>query len=146
MGVSLVLDTSAIVKWFVEEVESSEMRRIRDLFLSGRVVIYVPSLLFVELANALRYVKGLTSMDVINALKALSILHLNVINSMEVLDKATEIAFNANVTVYDAVYVALAKATNSKLLTYDSKLLGKFKDIARKASQIINEIVMVKDN
>ena len=144
MSVSLVLDTSAVVKWFVEEVESSEMRRIRDLFLRGEVVVYVPSLLFVELANALRYVRGLTSMDVVNALKALSILHLNVVDSMEVLDKAIEIAFNANVTVYDAVYVALARATNSKLVTYDNELLGKFKDIARKASQVINEIEVAK--
>jgi len=146
MEISLVLDTSAVVKWFIEEEESSEMRRIRDLYLKGKIVIYIPSLLFIELANALRYIKGLTPIDVVNALKALSILHLNVVDSIEVLDKAIEIAFNANITVYDAIYVALARATNSKLVTYDGELLSKFKDIAKRASQIINKIGIVKGN
>ncbi len=146
MEISLVLDTSAVVKWFIEEEESSEMRRIRDLYLKGKIVIYIPLLLFIELANALRYIKGLTPIDVVNALKALSILHLNVVDSIEVLDKAIEIAFNANITVYDAIYVALARATNSKLVTYDGELLSKFKDIAKRASQIINKIGIVKGN
>ena len=140
MRVSLVLDASAIVKWFVGEDESSEMRRIRDLYLSGRVFIYVPSLLLVELANALRYVSGLTSTDVVNAVKALEALRLNVVSNTSVLDEAIEIAFNHGITVYDAVYVALARATNSMLVTYDKEILSKFSGIAKKASQIINEI------
>jgi len=50
MRVNPVLNVSAVAKWFIEEDESREMRRVIDLHLSGRVVIYVPSLLFVELA------------------------------------------------------------------------------------------------
>ena len=141
MKVSLVLDTSAVAKWFVEEDESSEMYRIRDLYLEGKITIHIPSLLFVELANALRYVKGLTSTDVANAIKALKILCLDVVDNMKVLDEAIEIAFNSNITVYDAIYVALAKTTNSKLITYDIELLSKFKDLAKKASQLINEVI-----
>ncbi len=45
MEMSLVLDASAVVKWFVEEDESREMRRVRDLCPSDRIAIYVPSLL-----------------------------------------------------------------------------------------------------
>ncbi len=140
MRVSLVLDASAIVKWFVEEDESSEMRRIRDLYLKGRVVIHIPSLLLIELANALRYVKGLTPTDVANAVEALRALRLNIVDDTEVLEEAIETAFNTGITVYDAIYVALAKTTDSKLVTYDTELLNKFKDIAKKASQAINEI------
>jgi len=40
------------------------MRWIRDLYLEGAVTIYAPSLLFTELANALRYVDDLDSTDV----------------------------------------------------------------------------------
>ena len=140
MRVSLVLDASAVVKWFVEEDESSEMRRIRDLYLKGRVVIHIPSLLLIELANALRYVKGLTPTDVANAVEALRALRLNIVDDTEVLEEAIETAFNTGITVYDAIYVALAKTTDSKLVTYDAELLNKFKDIARKAGQAINEI------
>jgi len=140
MKVSLILDVSAIAKWFVEEEESNEMRKIRDLHLKGEITIYIPSLLFIELANALKHVRGITPIDVANAVKALKILHLNIVNDMEILDKAIETAFNNDITIYDAIYVALAKATNSKLITYDTELLSKFKDIARKASQAFNEI------
>jgi len=137
MQVSLVLDASAVVKWFVEEEESNEMRKIRDLYLKGKVAIYVPSLLFVEFANVLRFVKGLTLTDVVNAVKALNLLRLNVVSDLDILDRAVELAFKTGITVYDAIYVALAKITNSKLITYDTELLNKFKDLARKASQII---------
>jgi len=137
MQVSLVLDASAVVKWFVEEEESNEMRKIRDLYLKGKVAVYVPSLLFVEFANALRFVKGLTLTDVVNAVKALNLLRLNVVSDLDILDRAVELAFKTDITVYDAIYVALAKITNSKLITYDTELLNKFKDLARKASQII---------
>jgi len=137
MQVSLVLDVSAVVKWFVEEEESNEMRKIRDLYLKGKVAVYVPSLLFIEFANALRFVKGLTLTDVVNAVKALNLLRLNVVSDLDVLDRAVELAFKTGITVYDAIYVALAKITNSKLITYDTELLDKFKDLAKKASQII---------
>jgi len=136
----LVLDASAVAKWFVEEEESREMRRIRDLYLNGRLTIYVPSLLFIELANALRYVEGLNSTDVINAVEALKSLRLEVVSDLEVLDKAIEEAFSHGITVYDAVYVALAKVTGSRLITYDKEMLSKFSDTAGKASQIIDEI------
>jgi len=140
MKASLVLDASAVAKWFVEEDESREMRWIRDLYLKGAVTIYVPSLLFTELANALKRVEGLDSTDVINAVKALRNLRLKVVSDLEVLDKAIEVAFSHDITVYDAVYVALAEATGSKLVTYDKELLNKFSTTAGKASQAIKEI------
>jgi len=140
MKTRLVLDVSAVAKWFVEEDESREMRWIRDLYLKGAVTIYVPSLLFTELANALRRVEGLDSTDVINAVKALRNLRLKVVSDLEVLDKAIEVAFSHDITVYDAVYVALAEATGSKLVTYDKELLSKFSTTAGKASQAIKEI------
>jgi len=77
---------------------------------------------------------------VVNALEALKSLHLNIVSDLKVLNDAIEIAFNQNITVYDAIYVALARTTGSKLVTYDKELLRKFSDIARKASQIIGEI------
>jgi len=60
------------------------MRRIRDLHIDGVVTIYVPSLLFVGLSNALRYIRGLTPADVINAVEALKALRLRVVGDLEV--------------------------------------------------------------
>jgi len=71
MKISLVLDASTVAKWFVEEDELEEIHRIRDLHINVIVDIYVPSLLFVELSNALRCIGGLTLSDVINTIEAL---------------------------------------------------------------------------
>jgi len=53
-------------------IEGMSPRRywIRDLYLEDAETMYVPSLLFTEPANALRYIDGLDSTDVINAVKA----------------------------------------------------------------------------
>lgn len=116
------------------------MREIRDLFIKGELEIYVPSLLFTEFTNTLRYTSGITAEDVVKALNALRTLRLNVVNDLDLLPEAVEIAFNANITVYDAIYVALAKTTKSKLITYDTKLLGKFDNLTMKASRILKQI------
>jgi len=73
-------------------------------------------------------------------LKPRGSLHLRVVSDLEVLDRAIEIAFNHSITVYDAVYVALAKAASSKLVTYDKELLSEFSNIAGKASRVIKEV------
>jgi len=73
-------------------------------------------------------------------LKPRGSLHLRVVSDLEVLDRAIEIAFNHGITVYDAVYVALAETMGSKLVTYDKELLSKFSNIAGKAGQVIKEV------
>jgi len=69
MMAGLVLGSGAVAEWFVEEDESEEMYRIRDLHINDAVTIYVPSLLFVELSNVLRYISSLTQADIINAVE-----------------------------------------------------------------------------
>ncbi len=141
MKPKLVMDTSAIVKWFVEEDERREMLVLRDMLVNGNIEVYVPSLLFIELANALRYIRGLTKDDVIKAVNTLRILGLKIVSSIELLDKSIEIAFRYNMTIYDAIYVALVyKIEAYKLVTYDKMILNNFKNIAVKASQLIKII------
>jgi len=135
--VRLVLDASAAVKLFREEEEALEMRQIVDLYKKRRVSIYAPSLLFVELANALRYTRGLTVNDVFDALRALKMLRLIVVDVEHVLNRAVELAFEYDVTVYDAVYVALAELVRGVLITYDGELLRKFPAVAKRASEFL---------
>jgi len=135
--VRLVLDASAVVKLFREEEETPEMRQIVDLYKKRRVSIYAPSLLFVELANALRYTQGLTVNDVFDALGALKMLRLIVVDVEHVLNRAVELAFEYDVTVYDAVYVALTELVNGILITYDRELLRKFPAVAKRAGEFL---------
>ncbi|MEM4251422.1 MAG: type II toxin-antitoxin system VapC family toxin, partial [Candidatus Bathyarchaeia archaeon] len=50
-----VPDASVAVKWFVEERDSSNALRLKQLFESGRIDLEAPSLLWYELASAIRF-------------------------------------------------------------------------------------------
>lgn len=51
----IVVDTSVVVKWFVEEEYSREARLLRDAYANGLIDIVAPSLLPYEVLNALKY-------------------------------------------------------------------------------------------
>ena len=123
----LVLDTSVIAKWFVEEENSDIALKIRKEFHDGAHEISIPDLLLYELSNALRYNKF--SSDVIT--KAVdSLLDMNlsiVIPSRTLLSDAIELAHKFDITVYDSIYVALALQSNGIFITADDKLYRKIK-------------------
>jgi len=136
--VNLVLDASAVVKLFREEEETHKMRQIISVLYKKKIVsIYAPSLLLVELVHALKKTEGLTMQDVFEALEALKKLHLNIVDIEHMMNRAVELTFTYNVTIYDAVYVALAELVNGILITYDKELLRKFPAVAKKASEFL---------
>ncbi len=51
----VVMDASVCARWFLDEEYSDRARVLRDSFVKGTVTIAVPSLLFYETLNALRY-------------------------------------------------------------------------------------------
>ena len=64
--------------------------------------------------HTLRYVRGSVSRNVVNAVEALNLLCLNVVGNANVLEKTVELAFKINI-----------------------ELLNKFKNTAKKVSQIV---------
>lgn len=101
---------------------------------------YVPTLLFTEVSNALRYTEDLTVEDVVRAVNALQKLGLHVVNDLELLVDAIRIAFEKGVTVYDSIYLALAERTGAILIAYDKELLDKAGDRAMKASTLLKHL------
>ena len=62
---SVLLDSSVVIKWFREsEIWREAAVFLRQEYLNGRLKIYVPSLLILEIANVLRYKPDLTSFQV----------------------------------------------------------------------------------
>ncbi|MEL9941136.1 MAG: type II toxin-antitoxin system VapC family toxin [Ignisphaera sp.] len=136
---NIVLDASAVVKWFVREDEFEEMKRVRDLIVGSKVRAYIPALLFIEVSNALRYTEGLTPEDIIKAIGALQKLGLEVVNDSELLEDAIRIAFEKEITVYDSIYLSLAKRVGGVVITYDREMLNKSGGIAMKASAFLKQ-------
>jgi len=126
----VVLDASVAVKWFLpEKVETltREALALMDGCRKKEIQIIVPDLFWVEFASVLRKAirRGNYSKDSADAaLATMKDLDFPTVSSLELLEKAFEIAMTFERTVYDSIYVALAVQTQSQLITADEHLVN----------------------
>ena len=119
----LVLDASIAIKWFHGEPDSEAAERIRDRIVNGELRIMVPPLFFYEVANALTCKAGSEVDAIMAAHKVLTSLPFQVVEVIySLLTDAIHIAHRHHLSVYDAIYVALAISTGGTLLTADERL------------------------
>lgn len=123
-----VLDASVIVKWFLHHQEADRDRALalRDLHISGRSTIYIPRLALLEVLNAIRFNPKADKETGEAALEALQDLDLEIKpGDVNVLRKANAIAWAYKITIYDALYVALAEQVGYPLITADEVMVKK---------------------
>lgn len=129
-----VLDTSVAVKWFsqVGEADLPQALEIRRKFMVGEVRLVVPELFFVELANALRYNPRFTVHDVEAAVASVWAMEFERTDlSSPTLKEAVRLAYQFQITLYDAMFLALAKAAQAVLVTADEAFCRKVFDPSR---------------
>jgi predicted nucleic acid-binding protein len=125
----VVLDASVILKWFVKEDETERALKLKALHLSSVVEIVIPSLLYYEIINVLRYKQDFGKKNVENAVTALSRLQLLTQEWTKDFGIASvERAFEYGITIYDGSYLALGRAMNCPFITADKKMLAKITD------------------
>lgn len=116
----IVLDASALVELLLGTARGHSIaKRIAD----PTIAIHVPHLADVEVAQALRRYVMAAELDLPSAEAALGDLRdldLERHAHEPLLDRVW--ALRANLTAYDAVYVALAEALDATLLTCDGRL------------------------
>ncbi len=118
----VVLDSSVVVKWFSKEDKSEEALKLLDSYLQGTVELVVSELLFYEVGNALRYKPDYDAEKLKKALTNLFHLQLKVIHLTEkLLTKASEIAYEGKVTLYDALPAAIADQKQAVCITADQE-------------------------
>lgn len=125
-----VLDASVAAKWFTrqEEPDREKALALRELHRSHRCRLVVPELALLEVMNAIRFSPRAQEADTSAALSLLSDLGLQREPlDWELLRKATAIAWGYRITVYDAVYVALAERVGFPLLTADDDMVRRMK-------------------
>jgi predicted nucleic acid-binding protein len=126
----LVLDASVILKWFLEEEYSDVALKIRENFYREICRIIEPDFLLYEFVNVLRYNPVYTEEDVIKAVNSLIETDIDIVlPTVELLETAINIAKRYDVTVYDAIYIALAKLISRTYITADKKLYEKVKEL-----------------
>ncbi len=122
-GQEQVVDSSVAVKWFsAPEPDSGLALDLRDEHVRGQKRLWASDLLFHEVTNALRYKPQYNLERLKEAVRALYGIHLHIGSTDErILERAVEIAVDGNVTVYDAVPVALAELKQTICITADAK-------------------------
>ena len=116
----VVIDSSVAVKWFSEEEATPHALELRDSHVKGHVALITTPLLACELANALRYKPDYTNDRLTEAMNYFYKLHLHETPiDAHLISCSSEIAFRGNVTIYDAIPVALAVLRKTKCITAD---------------------------
>ncbi|HLB25796.1 MAG TPA: type II toxin-antitoxin system VapC family toxin [Nitrospirota bacterium] len=124
-----VLDASVVAKWYKEESGSKDALQLKDSYVSGDFDITVPDLIIYELANCIRFSPGSDDKDVTDVVENFTDIGIDiVVPTLYLLDSASKFSFKYNITIYDAVYLALAKAVNAELITADKKCYERIKE------------------
>ena len=120
-----VVDASVLVKWFLYQQEADRDRALslRELHISGRSTIHIPQLALLEVLNAIRFAPKAKEEDGELAFEALQDLHLSTKPpDADLLRKANAIAWAYQITIYDALYVALAEQVGYPFITADDAM------------------------
>ncbi len=123
MSNPMVVDTSVAFKWLHREGEGAvdEAAALLGAHLSGEIVLVAPATLPVEIANGLRYSR-LSRNDVMDALEGFELLHVEVLeNDSTRIAHATALSYAHDLSVYDALFLALAEELKCPLVTADRR-------------------------
>ncbi len=126
--VTWVLDTSVVVKWFLEEEGTDRADFLLQQLVEGVARAVVPSSLFSELANVfwVRRRDGLTEAEAQAFWGELVHLPLDAIEvSHQLLFETLAFSFHEQVSPYDATFVVLARQLECELITADGVLWRK---------------------
>ena len=125
----MVIETSVVAKWFVEEDERDKAILVRNQLLSGKISLVAPRLLIYEMGNVLTLNTNLNSKEISDALRSLVDIGLEIyVMGFDELEMATKISRKFNITFYDAVFASLAKILDTKLVTADKSLTRKLRE------------------
>jgi predicted nucleic acid-binding protein len=116
-----VVDASVVLKWFVPEIHTDAARRL----LAASHDFLSPDLLFPEVGNAIwkKVRRGeLTAEEGRRLAADISRVAVETVSTRALMTDAHALAVTTGLTVYDAMYLALAIRLETELITADAKL------------------------
>jgi len=121
-----VVDASVVLKWYLrDETDADAALALQAQHVTGALHLVVPELLYLEVANALRWKRGVSRELADEALAGLWALGLEIAPLTEpLLREALRLAHALGATVHDALYLALARARDCELVTADARFLA----------------------
>jgi len=125
---TVVLDASVAAKWtfpLSTEPLLAEANRLLAEYLSDRLQFIVPDLFWAEIGSVLRKAvlqRKTSEMEAQLALAAMLARNFPTVPSSTIVEDAVSIALRFDRSVYDSIYVALAVASRTELVTADERL------------------------
>lgn len=123
---NLVIDASVVIKFYVPEILSDKSEEIISRLAVGNINLLAPDLLYPETGNILwkkQRLGELTHAEVEDIIEALTHVPIRIEESKPIIPLAIAVAINSGITVYDAMYVAVANIYNTRMITADKKLV-----------------------
>ena len=120
----IVVDASVALCWFASEKETTFANRL----IAAAVDLVAPSLMLVELANALwkKTRRGEMAADLAAAgMREIRRFVPQIVDVAELAEPAMALAHELDHSVYDCVYLALARRRGATLVTSDQKLTAR---------------------
>jgi predicted nucleic acid-binding protein len=127
-----VVDASVVAKWVLPiEPYQENALKLRDDHVSKRAELFAPTVLTIEVTNALWKavkLKRLSQEDAQEALKTLGNINLS-LHELEWVDASQilNIACKLDTAIYDSTYLFLANKIKAHFITSDNKLFEKAK-------------------
>jgi predicted nucleic acid-binding protein len=126
----VVLDTSVIIKWLIEEEDTPLALEFQQAHVNDRERIAVPELLFYETCNVLAAKGIFTQREAEAALSLLFEFELETYSlGWEEFCLSLALSYRYKITIYDAVYIALAQVLGCRFITADKRLFEKVKEL-----------------
>ncbi len=123
---NLVIDASVLIKFFIPEILSEKAEELYTQVGEGSLRLLVPDLIFAEVGNIIwkkHRMKELIPSEAKEIADAIVSLPLEIAASKTLMPLAVDIGLAYGITVYDAIYVSLAKIHETILVTADRKLV-----------------------
>ena len=120
-----VIDTSVLVKYAIPAEYDYSVERIVSLHQESGIQLAAPDFILVECANVLWKVARRVQTpieDVTERLDRLRRINIRLVPQADLLNDALRLALDMNITVYDALYCALARRENAEIITEDRRL------------------------
>jgi predicted nucleic acid-binding protein len=122
---NLVIDASVVIKFYVPEILSGNAAELLSRAAEGELLLFAPDLVYPETGNILwkkQRRRELTPEEVDEIVDAIRLLPMIIESSKPIMPLAVSIALHSGITVYDAMYVAVARIYETQMITADKKL------------------------
>lgn len=123
---NLVIDASVLIKFFLPEVLSGQAEKILTQVEQGEIKLRAPDLIYPETGNILwkkHRRKELSRSEVEDISGSIESLPISIETSKPLMSLAIELGMAYGITVYDSMYMVVAKISESTLITADRKLV-----------------------